>query len=107
MTVGTIALSGALMVVVVCTLTTVMGLAFVCVLLLGFKHAWSTCSDYVNVWIRHLRYQCWEYASYKEVWQSDRKSEPEELQSGNMNTSNLVESMNMKDAPQFDSQLNE
>ena len=81
------------MVIVAVTCGFLISVAFVFLLSIGAKHVWMCCNKYASAWIDRFRHQCWEYASYKEVWQSDRASEPEELRPKNcMNSSNIAKS---------------
>ena len=83
LTIGAIILSGTLMIIVTVALCFVASVIFTCAVIIGARHMWASYSKGVKAWINQFRYQCWEYASYKEVWQSDRTSEPEELHSEN------------------------
>ena len=79
LTIGTVILSGTLMVILAVTCGFLISIAFVFVLSIGAKHVWMSCNKYASAWVNRFKHQCWEYASYKEVWQSDSTSEPEEL----------------------------
>ena len=79
LTIGIIILGGTLMIIVGVAFGFVSSVIFTCAVFIGVRHMWTSCSKHVKAWINQCRFQCWEHASYKEVWQSDRTSEPEEL----------------------------
>ncbi len=85
LSIGSMVLGGTLIFIIAIALGLTATVVFCYATAIGIRHLWGTWRNKFYDTVQRIRYQCWEHLSYKEVWQSDRASEPEDLHAKDRN----------------------
>ena len=85
LTIGSMILGGTLIFIIAIALGLTAVIVFSYATVIGIRHLWTTWRNRIRDIIQRIRYQCWEHLSYKEVWQSDKASEPEDIHTKDKN----------------------